>query len=134
LLLLTAWMWCTFGLCWTDSEFCFYVKVLKCLRVAIQYKKSYKWRNLRPLYYDSVPCDTCLTVQHFLVKTKFQPCLTHCILLISWQVISEMTQVWAHEVSPPLHVHRRNSTESNSVSRSHSERGHQRCFQQWKDP
>jgi len=72
-----------------------FASVLKCLRVAIQYKKLYKWRNLWPLYYDSVPCDTGLTVQHFLVKTIPHP------LLISCHVISEMTQVWAQRSPPP---------------------------------
>jgi hypothetical protein len=50
-------------------NFASYVKGLKCLRDAIQYKNPYKWRNHRTLDYDSVPCDI-FTVQHYLVKNQ----------------------------------------------------------------
>ena len=76
---------------------------MKCLRVATQYKGCINGETFG-LCTDSVPCDTCLTVKCFLVKTKFQPCLNRCILLISCHVISEMIQVWAQRSSPPTPI------------------------------
>jgi hypothetical protein len=77
LLCSTMWGWCTITLYPYDSELCLSYWCSKVSDRCNSVEKLEKWMNIWLLHHSNVPCHTSLTVQHFLMRTKFQPSNSH---------------------------------------------------------